>query len=85
VLPEPWYSIGLVVAGAALGAWGFGAWCGCLCRLRWRRKWRDLAERQGRDFCEGGHTARFIAAQIEARNAERARDLARRAGTEAAR
>jgi len=72
---EPWNSMALVVLGAALGAWAFGCWCGCLVRLRWRRQWRALAERTGRDFCEGGHTARFIAQQVARRNAERAQML----------
>lgn len=61
MLPEPWNSIVLVVLGSALGAWAFGAWCGCLGRWRWRRSWRAITERQGRDFCEAGHPARFLA------------------------
>jgi hypothetical protein len=77
MLPEPWNSMALVLIGSALGAWAFGAWCGCLCRLRWRRQWRALSERQGRDFSEmpSGHTARFIAQQVAQRNAERAEQL----------
>lgn len=61
MLPEPWNSLALVLLGSVLGAWAFGAWCGCLCRLRWRRSWRAIEARQGRDFCEAGHTARFLA------------------------
>lgn len=61
MIPEPWNSMVLVVAGAVFGGLAAGLWCGCLPRLRWRRSWRALAERQGRDFCEAGHTARFLA------------------------
>lgn len=77
-MPEPWNSLLLVLAGATFGAVAAGCWCGCLPRLRWRRQWRSLAEKQGRDFTESGHTARFIAQQVAERNAARARDLARR-------
>lgn len=100
MLPEPWNSVALVVAGAVLGALASGLWCGCLGRIRWRRQWRVLAERNGRPFAEmgdrrseigdgrsemGAHTARFIMQQVAARNEQRARELARRAGTEGAR
>jgi len=75
----------LVLAGALLGAVATGFWCGCLPRWRWRRQWRRLTERNGRDFTECGHTARFLAQSAQLRTEQRARQLARLAGTEAAR
>jgi len=84
-MSEPLNCILLVLAGALFGALAAGCWCGCIPRWRWRRQWRALAERQGRDFSEQGHVARFIAQQVAARNDARARELARRAGSEASR
>lgn len=77
MLPEPWNSMVLVVVGALFGGLAWGWWCGCLPRLRWRRQWRALADRNARDFSEtpSGHTARFIAQQVAKRNAERAEQL----------
>jgi len=82
-MSEPLNSVALVLAGALFGAVATNFWCGCLPRWRWRRQWRALAERQGRDFSEQGHVARFIARCVAARADQRARDLARRTGTEA--
>lgn len=82
MIPEPFNSIALLVVGALFGGIAWGWWCGCLPRLRWRRRWHKLCERQGREFYDmpSGDTARFIAQQVQARNEQRARDLARRAG-----
>ena len=73
-ITAPWDLFALLIAGAILGAWGFGCWCGCLCHLRWRRHWRKLADRNAREFYEvpANHTARFIAQTVAKRNAERA-------------
>jgi hypothetical protein len=72
---EPWNSLALVLVGSVLGAWAFGAWCGCVCRLRWKRSWRGLAQRNGRAFYEGGHTARFLAEAAHRRSEEKAARL----------
>jgi hypothetical protein len=76
-MSEPLNSIVLVLAGALLGAIASGCWCGCLPRWRWRRSWRRLAGRQGKDFSEAGHTARFLAHSAELRMGRRARELRR--------
>jgi len=83
-MSEPLNCILLVLAGAFLGAVAAGCWW-CIPRWRWRRQWRALAERNGRDFTECGHTARFLAQSAQLRTEQRARQLARLAGTEAVR
>ena len=76
-IPEPFNSMALVLIGALFGGLAWGWWCGCLPRLRWRRRWHALAERNGRAFCDApsGDTARFLAMREEQRTAERAARL----------
>lgn len=74
---EPLNSIVLVLAGALLGAIAANCWACWVPRWFWRRSWRRLAGRQGKDFCEAGHTARFLAHSAELRMDRRARELRR--------
>ena len=74
-MTEFWNSAALVALGSLLGAWAFGAGCGCLGRWRWNRQWRALAKRNERDFCVGQHTSRFLAMTAERRAAARAASL----------
>ena len=74
-MTEPWNSAALVALGSLLGAYAFGACCGCLGRWRWNRQWRALAKRNERDFCQHGHTSRFLAETAERRAAARAASL----------
>ena len=74
-MTEPWNSAALVALGSLLGAYAFGACCGCRGGWRWNRQWRALAKRNERDFCQHGHTSRFLAETAERRAAARAASL----------
>lgn len=83
-IPEPFNSMALVMVGALFGGLAWGWWCGCLPRLRWRRRWHALAERNGQVFYEfpaedaarlNAHLADFLSRCEEKRQADRAAKL----------